>query len=97
MPADFDYYSKVYLRADLKETVIKRKYQKFMEFYADASSLLIAIYEILVIIFNYVDTFYGHHSLAKNIFFFKELKDPNNFNIWKKTSQISPEMSKIKP
>ena len=83
-PEEFDYYSKVYIRADLKKTVIKRKYQKFMEFYADASSLLIAIYEILVIIFNYVDTFYAQHSLAKSIFFFKELKDKENFNLSKK-------------
>ena len=87
-PAEYDYYSKVYIRAELKKTVIKRKYQKFMEFYADASSLLIAIFEILVVIFNYVDTFYAHHSLAKSTFFFKELEDKDNFNIMKKTDII---------
>ena len=87
-PEEYDYYSKVYIRAELKKTVIKRKYQKFMEFYADASSLLIAIFEILVIIFNYVDTFYAHHSLAKSTFFFKELEDKENFNIMKKTDII---------
>ena len=71
-PAEYDYYSKVYIRAELKKTVIKRKYQKFMEFYADASSLLIAIFEILVVIFNYVDTFYAtilspsQHFSSKN-------------------------------
>ena len=59
-----------------------------MEFYADASSLLIAIFEILVVIFNYVDTFYAHHSLAKSTFFFKELEDKDNFNIMKKTDII---------
>jgi len=48
-PEEYDYYSKVYIRADLKKTVIKRKYQKFREFYADASSLLVAIYEILLL------------------------------------------------
>ena len=87
-PEEYDYYSKVYIRAELKKTVIKRKYQKFMEFYVDASSLLIAIFEILVIIFNYVDTFYAHHSLAKSTFFFKELEDKENFNIMKKTDLI---------
>ena len=87
-PAEYEYYSKVYIRAELKKTVIKRKYQKFMEFYADASSLLIAIFEILVLIFNYVDTFYAHHSLAKSTFFFKELEDKDNFNIMKKTDII---------
>ena len=63
----------MYVRADLKKTIIKRKYQKFMEFYADATSLLITIYEILVIIFNYIDTFYGYNTVAKKIFFFKDL------------------------
>ena len=86
--ADYNYFSKIYIRADLKKTVITRKYQKFMEFYADASSLLIAVYEILVVIFNYVDTFYAHHSLSKIIFFFKELKDEDNFNIFKKNKKI---------
>jgi hypothetical protein len=55
-----------------------------MEFYADASSLLIAVFDILVVIFNYVDTFYAHHSLAKSIFFFKELEEKENFNVMKK-------------
>ena len=87
-PAEYDYYSKVYIRAELKKTVIKRKYQKFMEFYADASSLLIAVFDILVVIFNYVDTFYAHHSLAKSIFFFKELEEKENFNVMKKADII---------
>ena len=57
--SDYLNYAKVYLRADTKRTDVKRKYQKFMEFYADASSLLIAIYEIVNIIFNYIDYFYA--------------------------------------
>ena len=87
-PKEYDFYSKIYIRADLKRTVIKRKYQKFMEFYADASSLLIAIYAILDIIFNYVNTFYAHHSLSKSIFFFKDLEEENSFNIFKKREKI---------
>ena len=67
---NYEKYAKVFIRADLKKTIIKRKYQKFMEFYADASSILIAIYEIIVIIFNFIDYFYAYHSLAKNLFFF---------------------------
>ena len=64
----YDYYTKMYVRADLKTTIIKRKYQKFMEFYADSTSLLITIFEILVIIFNYIDTFYGYNTISKKIF-----------------------------
>ena len=63
-------YAKIYLRADTRKTNIKRRYQKFMEFYADTSGLLIGIYTILEVIFNYIDNFYAELSLAKkNIYF----------------------------
>ena len=84
---DYLAYGRIFLRADLRRTEIKRKYQKLMEFYADASSLLIAIYEVLFIVFGFFDNFYAYHSLSKRIFFFKELED-NNFNIFKKNNQI---------
>ena len=87
-PDEYEYYTKIYIRADLKKTVIKRKYQKFMEFYTDASSLLIAIYAILDIIFNYINTFYANHSLSKSIFFFKDLEEENSFNLFKKKQKI---------
>lgn len=87
-PEEYDYYSKLYIRAELKKTIIKRKYQKFMEFWADASSLLIAIFDILVIIFNYVDTFYANHALARSIFFFKELESKDIYNVMKKPDVI---------
>ena len=87
-PDEYEYYTKIYIRADLKKTVIKRKYQKFMEFYADASSLLIAIYAILDIIFNYINTFYANHSLSKSIFFFKDLEEENSFNLFKKRQKM---------
>ena len=83
------YYAKIYLRADTRKTNIKRRYQKFMEFYADASSLLLAIYEILVVIFNYVDTFYGYNTISKKIFFFKDLENSDSFNINKKINVIN--------
>ena len=86
---EYDYYSKIYIRADLRKVIIKRKYQKFMEFYADATSLLITIYEILVIIFNYIDTFYGYNTVAKKIFFFKDLENPDSFNVNKKLNIIN--------
>ena len=85
---EYEYYSKIYIRADLKKTIINRKYQKFMEFYADASSLLIAIYGILEIIFNYINNFYANHSLSKLIFFFKDLEEENSFNLFKKKQKI---------
>ena len=46
-----------------------------MEFYADASSLLIALNEVINISFSYVDTFYAFHSVAKELFFFKGVEE----------------------
>ena len=87
-PPKFEYYSKIYIRADLKKTIIKRKYQRLMEFYASTSCLLKAIYNILVLFFDYIENFYGFHSISKFIFFFKDLDDENNFNISTKTKMI---------
>ena len=82
---NYEKYAKIFIRADLKKTIINRKYQKIFEFYADASSILIAIYEIIVIIINFIDNFYAYHSLAKNIFFFKELEEvTHHFDISRK-------------
>ena len=58
-----------------------------MEFYADASSLLIALYEILIIIFNYINNFWAEQALSKKIFFFKDLEE-SGLNIKKRTNQI---------
>ena len=49
-PSSYNNYAKIYIRADLKKTEIKRAYQKITEFYADASSILIGLYEFLIII-----------------------------------------------
>ena len=73
--SDYLNWAKLFFRADTKRNDVKRKYQNIMEFYADASSLLIAFYEILLIIFNYINTFYAELSLSKKIFFFKESKN----------------------
>ena len=87
-PHNYDKYVKVYMRADLKKTFINRRYQKFMEFYADASSILIALYEVLFVLFNFIDYFYAYHSLSKQIFFFKEIKEDYNYNIFQKRKEI---------
>ena len=83
-PHNYQKYAKIYIRADLKKTIIQRKYQKFMEFYADASSILIALYEIIYFVFSFINYFYAYHSLFKQIFFFKGTEDQNCFNIKRK-------------
>ena len=87
-PNNYQNYARLYLRADLKKTIIKRKYQKFMEFFADASSILVALYDILFFIFNFIDYFYAYHSLSQQIFFFKDIKEENNNNIFQKKKKF---------
>ena len=80
-------YANIYIRADTSKATIKRKYQKVMEFYADSSSLLIALFQVLFIIFFFINRFYADHSLAKQIFFFKEAEN-RHFDINRKSYQI---------
>ena len=85
--SDYTNYAKVFIRADTKRTDVKRKYQKVMEFYADASSLLIALYDVLIIIFNYINQFWAEQNLSKIIFFFKDLEE-SGLNVKKRGAQI---------
>ena len=87
-PKDYNTYSKIYIRADTRKTTIKRKYQKIMEFYADSSSLLIALFEILYFIISYANTFLAEHSLSKHLFFFKGIKS-KHFIVNKKLDEIN--------
>jgi len=88
-------YVRMYIRADLKKTIIKRKYQKFMEFFADATSILVALYDILFFILNFFDYFYAYHHLSQNIFFFKDIKHDNKFNIFPQKMQIQEVLSSL--
>ena len=80
--------AKVYVRADLRKTDIRTNYQKLMEFYANATSLLIGIFRVLVIVFNFIDSFYAENSVSKKLFFLKDFRDNNHFDIFKKSKQI---------
>jgi hypothetical protein len=57
------------------------------EFYADSSSLFYFLIQVLIIITNFINNFYAEHSLAKNLFFFKEIEN-NNIDFIKKHKQI---------
>ena len=91
-PNTYD-YAKIYIRADTKKTDIRRDYQKLMEFYANATSLLIGIFRVLVIIFNFIDGFYAENSITKKIFFLKEFEDKDHFDIFKKGNKIKELLS----
>ena len=85
--SDYLNYAKVFLRADTKRTDVKRKYQKFMEYYADSSSLLLAVFYIFAFIFTFINSFWAEQDLSKKIFFFKDLQE-SDFNIKRRTTQI---------
>ena len=86
-PFEKEYYAKIYFRADTKKAIIKRKYQKLMEFYADSSSLLIGLFEVLYFIFNFINNFYASHSFTKKLFFFKDVEG-NHLDINNRHKQI---------
>ena len=81
---DYLNFAKVYLRADNKKTEIKRKYQKIAEFYADVSSFLLAIFNVLIIMFGFLNKFWGEQYLYNKLFFFQDL----NLNIYNKEDKI---------
>ena len=80
-------YAKMYIRADTKKTDIKRIYQKLTEFYADASSLLIAVYDFFSIIISIISNFYAEQAVIKKLFLFKEM-DNKYFHFSKKSKKI---------
>ena len=86
-PEDYQKFASIYIRAETKKTEIKRKYQKLTEFYADASSLLITLFDVLSIIFSYIYTFYAEHTLIKKLFLFKDVEN-KNFDLLKNTKKI---------
>ena len=81
-------YAKIYVRADTKKTDIKRTYQKLTEFFADASSLLIFLYDFLVIIFSFINNFYAEQAIIKKLFIFKGM-DNKHFNYNRRSEQIN--------
>ena len=94
-PASYNNYAKIYMRADLKKTDIRRTYQKITEFYADASSILVALYEFLIIIVSIINNFYAENSISKKLFIFKGI-DNKYFNINKKYQKIKELVSHSK-
>jgi hypothetical protein len=95
-PSGYKNYAKIYVRADTKKTEIKRKYQKVIEFYADSSSMLIGLFEILLFIFNYINSFYADNSFAKRLFIFKDAEN-EHIDINKRQKQIKQLLTLTEP
>ena len=58
-----------------------------MEYYADNSSILLAIFYIFAFIFTFINSFWAEQALSKKIFFFKDLQ-AIDFDIKRRTTQI---------
>jgi hypothetical protein len=71
---DSPYYAKLYIRADNKKVEIQRRYEDFMEFYADTSALLLSIFWILGVILAYYDRMKTNHEISKSLFYFEGTK-----------------------
>ena len=72
---DYSMYAKMYIRVDNKKIEINRRYQDLMEFYADASSLFLSVYYILVPILGSYDRTKATHSISKKLFYFEGTKN----------------------
>ena len=92
---DYEAYGKIYIRADNRKVAIKRKYQDFMEFYADISGLLLSIFWVLGVIFAYYDRIKANHSISKKLFYFEGIKD-NKFAQFNKIKEIIYDKNKEK-
>jgi hypothetical protein len=84
---DYEKYAKLYVRVDNKKVVIKRKYQDFMEFYADNTLLLLNLFEILCVILSFYDKLRANHSITKKLFFYEGIEQ-NQFEELKKIKDI---------
>ena len=93
-PEDYGIYAKIYIRADNRKIDIKRRYQDFMEFYADNSGLLLSIFWILGVIFAYYDRVITNHSISKRLFYFEGVKD-NKFKQFKLMKDLIEEKEKL--
>ena len=87
LPKDYQNYAEVFIRADTKKLIIKRRYQNLMECYADSSSLLFGVFKVLCFIFGFINTFYANISISKTLFYFKEIEG-TNLDILKKYKQV---------
>ena len=74
-PPDFQYYSKIYIRADTKKIRVKRKYQNLAEFYSDTFSVWEFVFYVCGIIFNIYNKFNANRSFEKKLFFFEGFKN----------------------
>ena len=92
---DYRVYAKIFIRADNKELIIKRKYQNLDEFWADNAGIFFDFFTFINFIFGLIYSLTSYHSLSKKIFFFPEKGNFNSFPDNKKLNALLNEISKV--
>ena len=78
-------YATLYIRSDNRKTIVNRKYQNLLDFYAENTSFWFGIFEFLNIFFTVYNGFHANLSMSKKLFFFDD-KEDNKYNILRKNS-----------
>ena len=68
-------YAKIYIRVDNKKMEIKKKYQSFLEFYAEKSSFWFDIFSLLDFIINIIYNYASNRILSQKLFIFEGIED----------------------
>ena len=77
MPDDYEYFAKIYFRADWSRDILTRKYQKLTEFIANMMSIFSSLLIFLVLLLTEVNRFYSNISIMKKIFTFNRENKKN--------------------
>ena len=73
-PSSYNYFSKTFIRADIRKTVISRRYQKFSEYFANTISMPMGVYEVLAVFFILYINFLHIIFFPRKYFSLKKLK-----------------------
>ena len=73
--ADDDKYAKLYIRVDNKKVEIQRKYQSFLEFYAENTSFWFDAFWLIDLFISIVYNYASNRILSKKLFIFDDTED----------------------
>ena len=73
--ADDDKYAKLYIRVDNKKVEIQRKYQSFLEFYAENTSFWFDAFWLIDLFISIVYNYASNRILSKKLFIFEGTED----------------------
>ena len=93
---DYDKYAKLYIRVDNKKIEIKKKYQSFLEFYAENSCVWFDLFWILDFAMTIMYNYKSNYILSKKLFIFKDTEDSRNRYLQYKDFINKPESIIIK-